>query len=88
MQYQINDCGAEFVIVLSAFYKLIKQIQSGTKAKTVIVSNIKEYLPPAMRLLFTLLKEKKEGHHITLDPGDLRLGDLLRQDFNFGQGQM
>ena len=31
MQYQIDDCGAEFVIVLSMFYKLIQEIRSNTR---------------------------------------------------------
>ncbi len=80
MQYQINDCEAEFVIVLSVFYKLIKQIQSGTKVKTVIVTNIKEYLPPAARLLFTIAKEKKGGHRVEqLAQGDYWFQDILKR---------
>ena len=31
-----------------------------------------------LRVLFTLVKEKKEGHRIELQPDDLWLGDLLR----------
>ena len=30
--------------------------------KKIIVTNVKEYLPPIAKLLFTLAKEKKEGH--------------------------
>lgn len=77
MAYQINDCGAEFVICLSLFYNLIKQIQPETKVKTVIVSNIKEYLPPAAKFLFTLAKEKKDGHRVELKGGDVWFQDLL-----------
>src|SRR5690606_16695331 len=46
MQFQINDCEAEFVITITLFYSLIKKIQSGTKVKHVIVSNVKEFLTP------------------------------------------
>jgi long-chain acyl-CoA synthetase len=77
MQFQINDCDAEFIIVLSLFYNAIKEIQPGTKAKTVIVANIKEYLPPVARLLFTLTREKREGHRITLAPQDVWFQDVL-----------
>ena len=35
------------------------------------------FLPPVLRLLFTVLKEKKGGHRITLAPGDLSMSDLL-----------
>jgi long-chain acyl-CoA synthetase len=80
MQYQINDCDAEIVITLSLFYSAIKSIQSGTKVKRVIVTNIKDYLPPAARLLFTLAKEKKDGHRVEqLASGDVWFQDVLAQ---------
>jgi len=80
MQYQIDDCDAEIVITLSLFYNTLKQIQSGTKAKTIIVANIKEYMPPAAKLLFTLAKEKKDGHRVELAAGDLWFQDVLKQN--------
>jgi long-chain acyl-CoA synthetase len=43
----------------------------------LVVTNIKEYLPGPMRTLFTLLKEKKGGHRVTLAEGDLWLQDVL-----------
>jgi len=78
MQAQINDCGAQIVITLSMFYKTIKEIQPRTKLKTVIVTNVKEYLPPMARILFTLAKEKKDGHFLeSLAAGDQWLQALL-----------
>jgi long-chain acyl-CoA synthetase len=78
MQFQIDDCDARIVITLSLFYNLIKQVQPRTKVKTVIVTNVAEYLPPAAAAMFKLLKEKKDGHRIErLAPGDLRLADIL-----------
>jgi long-chain acyl-CoA synthetase len=77
MQHQINDCGAEIVITMSLFYNTVKQIQSKTKVKTVIVSNVKEYFPPIVKLLFTLAKEKKEGHRVELAAGDVWFQDVL-----------
>lgn len=79
MAYQINDCDAEIVICLSLFYKTIKSIQSETKAKTIIVSNIKDYLPTPAKILFTLAKEKKDGHYVELGQGDVFLQDLLEK---------
>jgi long-chain acyl-CoA synthetase len=38
--------------------------------RRVIATNIKEYLPRVQALLFTLFKEKKEGHRIRLAEGD------------------
>jgi hypothetical protein len=43
----------------------------------VIATNIKEYFPPALRLLFTLLREKHDGDRVSLAPGDHDLAHLL-----------
>jgi long-chain acyl-CoA synthetase len=75
----LSECDAETVVVLTPFYAKVKAVQSQTRVRNVIATNIKEYLPPLLRLLFTLLKERKEGHRIRLRTGDHRLGDLLRQ---------
>ncbi len=64
-------------IVLTAFYEKLKAIQDRTTIKRVIATNIKEYLPPLLRTLFTLVKEKKEGHRVELRPGDVRFQSLV-----------
>ncbi len=80
MRDQIDNCDAEFVVTLTLFYNTIKQIQAETKVKTVIVTNVKEYLPPLARVLFTLVREKKDGHYLeALQSGDFWLQDLLTQ---------
>ena len=79
LEHSLNECGAEIAITLSLFYNKIKLIQPRTKLRLMIVTNIKEYLPPVMRVLFTLVKEKKEGHRTGLKAGDLWLQDLLRR---------
>ena len=80
MEYQVNDCGAKFVIILSLFYDMFKKLQSGTKTKHIIVANIKEYLPPIAKFLFSLTKEKKDGHYIEqLADDDFWFQDFLKQ---------
>ncbi len=80
MRYQINDCDAPIVVTLSLYYTTIKQIQAGTKVKHIIVTNIKENLPPLAKLLFTLAKEKKDGHAVaSLAAGDHWLQDVLKR---------
>jgi long-chain acyl-CoA synthetase len=80
MQYQIDDCDAKIVICMSLFYNLVKQIQPKTKVRHVIVANIKEYLPPIARVLFTIAREKKDGHYIeTLQANDRWFKDILTQ---------
>jgi len=75
----LNDCGAQVAMVLTPFYKKIKAAQDNTPLRHVIATNIKEFLPAHLRMLFSALKEKKEGHRISLQEGDCWLGDLLKQ---------
>jgi long-chain acyl-CoA synthetase len=69
--------GAETIVVLTPFYGRVKAVQPRTVVARVIATNIKEYLPPVLRVLFTLAKERKDGHRISLREGDLWLGELL-----------
>ncbi len=71
IEHQLNDCGAEIIIVMSLFYKTLKSVQPKTKLKKVIVTSIKDYMGPIIKLLFSLGKEKKDGHRIdALAEGD------------------
>jgi long-chain acyl-CoA synthetase len=79
IEHQMNDAGVEIMLVMSNFYDLVKEVQPKTKLKKLIVTNIKEYLPGLLRFLFTVAKEKKEGHRVTLGDGDYWLQDLLKQ---------
>jgi long-chain acyl-CoA synthetase len=79
LEHALNECGAETAVVMTLFYDKVKNIQAKTKVKRVIAANIREYLPFIMRLLFTLVKEKKDGHRIVLQQGDFWFQDLLKQ---------
>src|SRR4030043_2219081 len=79
LEFALKDCGATAAMVLSSFYTKFKSVQARTKVKLVIATNIKEYLPGMLRILFTLVKEKKEGYRITLQTGDIWLGELLKE---------
>jgi long-chain acyl-CoA synthetase len=73
---------AETVVTLTPFYSRIKDVQPRTAVRNVIATSIKEHLPPVLRILFTLFKEKQGGHRIVLQKGDHWLQDLLRQHRN------
>lgn len=77
--HQANDSGMKVMIVMSNFYQRVKSVQQETKINQLIVTNIKETLPPLTRILFTLFKEKKAGFRVTLEEGDIWLTDLLDQ---------
>ncbi|MBN1887447.1 MAG: AMP-binding protein, partial [Thermoflexales bacterium] len=79
IEHQMVDSGAETMLVMSNFYTRVKEIQAKTKLKTIIVTSIKDYMPPLLKLLFSLAKEKKEGHKPDIAPGDLRFQDLLKK---------
>jgi len=77
IEHQVNDAGIEIMLVMSSFYKLLKETQPRTKIRTLIVTNIKEALPSTTRLLFTLAMEKKGGHRVELAQGDFWMKDLI-----------
>jgi long-chain acyl-CoA synthetase len=75
--HQLSDAGVELMLLTSNFYLKVKEAQPKTRLKKLVVTNIKEYLPPLLRTLFTLAKEKKDGHRVTLTGDDIWLQDLL-----------
>jgi long-chain acyl-CoA synthetase len=77
LEVVLNATQAETVVTLTPFYGRLKEIQARTRVRRVIATSIKEYLPPALRVLFTLFKEKKDGHRISIAGGDSWLQDLL-----------
>jgi long-chain acyl-CoA synthetase len=78
LEQAIESTRAEAAVVLTPFYDRIKRLQGRTLLRTVVPTSIKEYLPPLLRTLFTLFKEKKEGHRIAPAAGDTWMQDLLR----------
>jgi long-chain acyl-CoA synthetase len=74
----LTAASVEVVVTLTPFYNRLKDVQRDTPVKRIIATSIKEYLPPVIRLLFTLLKEKKGGHRIQLKSGDRWFQDCLR----------
>ena len=78
LEHALASTGSETVIVLTPFYTRITAIRTQTPVRRVIATSIKEYLPPLLRILFTLFKEKKDGHRITLAAGDLWFQDLVK----------
>ena len=78
LEHALVSTGTETVIVLTPFYTRITAIRTQTRVRRVIATSIKEYLPPLLRVLFTLFKEKKDGHRVTLAAGDLWFQDLVK----------
>ena len=68
----------QIIITLTPFYARVKRCQRACGAKNVIATSIKEYFSPSLRILFTLFREKKLGHRVTLEHGDRWLQDVIR----------
>ena len=79
IEHLIQDSGAETLVVMSQFYDRVKSIRANTGLKSVVVANIKEYFPGLLKFLFTLTKEKKEGHKVDIsaDAGTHWFQDVL-----------
>ncbi|MEA2029371.1 MAG: long-chain fatty acid--CoA ligase [Campylobacterota bacterium] len=77
VSYQLNDSGANTVVVMSRFYSIIQEVKTHTKLKNVIVTNVKDYFPTLTKMLFTLLKEKED--RVSIDKSDYSLKKLLKK---------
>jgi long-chain acyl-CoA synthetase len=77
--YQVNDAGVEVMILMTNNYEKVKAIQDQTKIRQIITTNIKEALPPLLRVLFTLAKEKKAGFRVNLRDNDVWMKDLIEK---------
>lgn len=79
IQRQLADSGAATIVVLSRLYPTVKAARTGTAVRNIIVTNIKDEMPALTRFAFTLLKERREGHHATWrgDPGTHDFRELL-----------
>ena len=65
IQYQMENSGAEYIIVLNLLFNRVKSVWKETKLKKIIVTGVKEYLPGLLKLLYPI-KEKKEGTDKTI----------------------
>ncbi|MBE2221811.1 MAG: long-chain fatty acid--CoA ligase [Anaerolineae bacterium] len=79
LEHQLADCGAETVVVMSRYYPLLKNVQKKghTQVKRIIVTNIKDYFPKHLSMLFTLLKEKKGGDDVKPEGSDMAFKDFI-----------
>src|SRR5438309_10308874 len=77
---QLADSGARVVVVLSRLYPQVAEAAVGTDVERIVVTNVKEHFPLPLRVLFTLARERREGHRVDIsrDSRALWLRDLVR----------
>jgi long-chain acyl-CoA synthetase len=78
LTYVLHECSASIAVVLTPFYRKLKEVQPGTSLRMVVAATIKDYLPLLNRLCFTLFREKKGGHGVSLESGDLMFARMVR----------
>ena len=74
VEFQLNDSGAETLVILDVLYGRVKDTIEKTKVKRIIVTNLGDFLPTAKRVLGKFFKkiptakiEPKEGIYFMLD---------------------
>ena len=67
LEHQLADAEAKVIVCLSALFGRVQAVRARVPSvRHVLVTNIKEYFPGRLRLLFTLAKERKDGHRVQL----------------------
>ena len=64
---QLEDAGVSTIVALSMFFPLVAQVRERMPLARVVYTNLKEFLPPGQRQLFTLLRQEREGHRVPDD---------------------
>jgi long-chain acyl-CoA synthetase len=76
----LNRLAAKSVVALTRNYASLKTLQPQTSVERIVATNIKEYLPAATRLLYTVTMEQAGGDRVAVEPSDLRLQELLAEN--------
>jgi long-chain acyl-CoA synthetase len=70
LEHQLADSGASVIVCLSALFGRVQAVRPRLPLlRHVIVTNIKDFFPGYLRLLFSLTKERRDGHHVRLPRG-------------------
>ena len=76
VEYQLNNAEAKAIVTLDILYPTVKKVWKKTKVKSVIITSLKDYLPPVKRILGTLLG-KIPTAKVEREPGVYFLKELL-----------
>ncbi len=77
----LSDSGAETVVTLRRFYGLIAKAQTETQLKRIILTDVSDYLPPVLKLLYPL-QQRLRGEHEAAPPKSSEIyqfGELLQR---------
>jgi long-chain acyl-CoA synthetase len=66
IEHLVNDSGTETFVVMSQLYERVKAVRAQTGLKRASSSPTSRSTFPVLKLLFTMAKEKKEGHRVDI----------------------
>src|SRR5579872_1159187 len=67
LEHQLADAGASVVVCLSSLFGAVSRVRPHLPGlRQVIVTNIKQFFPRHLRLLFSLTRERRDGHRASL----------------------
>ncbi len=78
----IRENGIDTSVTLTRFYDRVKRVQARVPIRHVIATNIKEYFPTVLKILFTVAREKKDGDRVKLARGDHWFASMLATHAN------
>ncbi|MCU0509892.1 MAG: long-chain fatty acid--CoA ligase [Anaerolineae bacterium] len=80
IEHQFADAGCETVVLLSAFYEKLKEVQDHTQVKRVIIADVADYVPaPGSALVKRTLKKHGQMVDVALGNGVYSFAQLLAQ---------
>lgn len=80
IEHQMNDSGAQTMIVLDLFYQRVRNVKEKTPLNRVIVTGLEDFMPFPLNFLYPL-KLRTEGKRVTVEPeeGVYRFMELLNR---------
>jgi long-chain acyl-CoA synthetase len=78
VEHQLNDSGAETLVVLDLLYPVVEKIKGETSLKRIIVTSIKDYLSPIKRVLGSILG-RVPGHKVERSEGIHFFQELIKK---------
>jgi long-chain acyl-CoA synthetase len=79
LEFALREEPIDTIVTLTRFYSRIKRLQPGTAVRRVIATNIKEFFPAYLRLLFTLVRERRDGDRVNVAADDFLFSRLLAE---------
>ncbi len=77
MQYQLADSGARMMVMLDAFYPVVRAVRTQTALEHVIITSAADFLPPVLRALYPIDQRRTRQPEPHLTPEELHNDQAL-----------